>query len=79
MKNPKDLIERLVQQAFGLLLQIRARPDAGRLLREVLAFLKLVLSEQNHRGPAMVVSVGLVRLPNALASLDPEPDPPPQV
>jgi hypothetical protein len=76
MEDSDNLVEKLIRQAFGLLLEIRGGPHACRLLREVVVFLTTVTSGRRSRGPAMVLSVGLVQLPESPASLDPQPDPP---
>jgi hypothetical protein len=52
----------LLQEAFDLLLELRSRPEARRLLGEVVAYLRLLERQGESEGLPLVVSVRAVRL-----------------
>jgi len=52
----------LLRQAFDLLLELRSRPEARRLLGEAVAYLRLLERQGESEGLPLVVSVRAVRL-----------------
>jgi hypothetical protein len=62
MSAQKYSIEALVRQAFGLLLEIRRRREARRLLTQAIAFLDMLVRRPDTALESVVVSVQAVRL-----------------
>jgi len=52
----------LLREAFALLLGLRAHPEARELLRQAVAFLRLLGHRGEAEGPPVVVSIQLTRL-----------------
>ena len=52
----------LLREAFDLLLELRTRPEARRLLGEAVAYLRLLERQGESEGLPLVVSVRAVRL-----------------
>lgn len=57
--------EAVVRRAFDLLLQLRALPEAPRLLPCAVAFLEMLLRQSGAEQPPLVVSIQAVRLRKA--------------
>lgn len=62
MNRRSNSVESLVREAFALLLELRAHPDASRMLSLANAFLDMLLRQKGAEGPPMVVSVQAVRI-----------------
>lgn len=62
MNRKPVVIEAMVRDAFGLLLEIRGQKEAGRLLNLAIAFLKLLLCDTKAQAPPLVISVQAVRI-----------------
>ena len=52
----------LLREAFDLLLELRSRPEARKLLGEAVAYLRLLERQGESEGLPLVVSVRAVRL-----------------
>ena len=52
----------LVREAFALLLELRSRQDAPKLLGQAVTFLRMLKHEGQPGAPPMVVSVQVMRL-----------------
>ena len=55
-------METLVRHAFDLLLEIRRRPEAPRLLTQVIGYLQSLVKEGGAESEHMVVCVRAVRI-----------------
>jgi hypothetical protein len=62
MARPKPGVEAMVRNAFELLLEIRAHPQAHRLLLLAIGFLKTLVRQTNGEAAPVVVAVQAVRL-----------------
>jgi len=62
MSRTTPLVEALVRQAFGLLLEIRSHPRAKPLLSQAIAFLRMLAEEPQADCPPLVVSIRAVRI-----------------
>ena len=62
MRDGEKLKKALVREAFGLLLELRSREEAPKLLREAVAFLRMLESQEQTSAVPFVVSVQLMRL-----------------
>ncbi len=62
MNERAPSIERLVRQAFGLLLEIRRDRQARRLLTLAVAFLKMLVRQTRTNEPPVVLSVQALRI-----------------
>jgi hypothetical protein len=62
MSRSTPSVEALVRQAFGLLLEIRSRPQAQPRLGQVIAFLKMLAEDPTAGPPPLVVSIRAVRI-----------------
>lgn len=63
MRQDPPSVERLVRQAFGLLLEIRQQRQARRSLTLALAFLKMLARNRGRDEPPVVISIRAVRIP----------------
>jgi hypothetical protein len=63
MRQSERLIRELVQEAFGLILELRTHREAMQLLREAIAFMKMRTREPDTRAPWLLVAMKVVRLP----------------
>ena len=52
----------LLREAFALLLGLRSHPDARKLLRQAVTFLRLLGHQGESGGPPIVVSIQVMRL-----------------
>jgi hypothetical protein len=52
----------LLREAFDLLLELRSRPEARKLLGEAVAYLRLLERQGESEGLPLVISVRAVRL-----------------
>lgn len=62
MNRRNHSVEYLVREAFALLLELRAHPEAGRLLSQARAFLDMLRRQKGADEPPMVISVRAVRI-----------------
>jgi hypothetical protein len=62
MARPKPGVEPMVRNAFELLLEIRAHPQAHRLLLLAIGFLKTLVRQSDGEAAPIVVAVRAVRL-----------------
>lgn len=63
MSRQQPSVEAKVREAFELLLQIRAHPEACRLLSLAIGFLKTVVRDTDGETTPVVISVQAVRIP----------------
>ncbi len=63
MSRRADLTQKLVRQAFGLILELRAHEEAPRLLSKAISFLEMLARERDSTAPPVMVSVRVLRLP----------------
>jgi hypothetical protein len=62
MARPKPGVEVMVRNAFELLLEIRAHPQAHRLLLLAIGFLKTLIQKRDGEAVPVVMAVQAVRL-----------------
>ncbi len=62
MKRKRGSVEALVRHAFDLLLEIRQRPEAPRLLTQVIGYLQSLVKEGGAENEHWVVCVRAVRI-----------------
>ena len=62
MARPKPGVEAMVRNAFALLLEIRAHPQAQRMLLLTIGFLKTLIRQTDGEAAPVVVAVQAVRL-----------------
>jgi hypothetical protein len=62
MKHGTYQVRALLRQAFDLLLELRSRPEARGLLRQAVAYLRLLERQGESEGLPLVVAVRAVRL-----------------
>jgi hypothetical protein len=60
-RKPRS-IELLVREAFGLVIKLRALPEALGLLREANAFLEILARESDAHTAPLMLSIRVVRL-----------------
>ena len=53
----------LLREAFDVLLELRSRPHAGRLLSQAVSYLRLLGNQEESQGLPLVISVQMMRLP----------------
>lgn len=60
--NRGTIAERaLLREAFDLLLTLRSRPQAGKLLRQAVTYLRLLEHQGEQDGIPIVISVQVIR------------------
>jgi hypothetical protein len=52
----------MARQAFGLLLELRAREDAHQLLTKALAFLEVLVREKDVNAAPILLSIRMMQL-----------------
>ena len=62
MKHGTSQERALLRQAFDLLLELRSCPEAGRLLGQAVAYLRLLDRQGESQGLPLVVSIRAVRI-----------------
>jgi hypothetical protein len=62
MNRRSHAVENLVREAFSSVLELRAHPDASRMLTLANAFLETLLRQADSDQPPLVVSVKAVRI-----------------
>ena len=62
MARPRPGVEAMVRNAFELLLEIRAHPQAHHLLGLAIGFLRTLVRQSDGRSAPVVVAVRAVRL-----------------
>jgi hypothetical protein len=62
MKTTPRSTQKMARQAFGLLLELRAREDAHQLLAKALAFLEVLAREKDNSAAPIMLSVRLLQL-----------------
>lgn len=62
MNQRSHAVEKLVREAFNSVLELRAHPDASRMLTLANAFLEMLLRQTGSDQPPLVVSVKAVRI-----------------
>jgi hypothetical protein len=62
MSQRMDPTEAMVRKAFDLLLEIRSRPSAPRLLPCAVSFLEMLVRQSQPELPSLVVSIRAVSL-----------------
>lgn len=62
MNRRSNSVESLVREAFALLLELRAHPDASHMLSLANAFLDMLLRQKGADEPPMLISVQAVRI-----------------
>jgi hypothetical protein len=65
MRRSGNSVEFMVREAFGLVIELRGRREAPRLLSEAIAFLKMLARDASNVAPPMVVSIRALRLPKS--------------
>lgn len=62
MKSTAKSTQKMAQQAFGLLLELRARQDAHQCLSKALAFLEMLAREKDASSAPIVLSIRVLAL-----------------
>ena len=62
MKRRNYSVESLVREAFSLLLDLRAQPEAGRLLSQARSFLDMLGRQKLTEETPIVVSIRAVKI-----------------
>jgi len=62
MRRKTPSVEPMVREAFGLLMELRGRPEAPRLLKQALAFLQMLTQDGATSKIPVVFSVQIVSL-----------------
>jgi hypothetical protein len=62
MKDAPRITQKLARQAFGILLELRAREDAHTLLNQAIAFLGMLAREKDTSAPPIMLSVRVMQL-----------------
>lgn len=62
MRDGENAKKALVREAFGLLLELRSREEAPKLLGQAVAFLRMLESQGQTTAVPIVVSVQVMRL-----------------
>jgi hypothetical protein len=62
MKTTARSTQKMAQQAFGLLLELRTRHDAQQLLSQAVAFLDLLAREKEVNATPIMLSVRVMQL-----------------
>jgi len=62
MKSTPRTTQNMARQAFGLLLELRARQDAHQCLAKALAFLEVLVREKNVNSAPIMLSVRVMQL-----------------
>jgi len=62
MTRQKPSLEASIQKAFGLLLEIRGRRNAGHLLHLAVSFLNMLLQDADQTASPITVSIQAVRI-----------------
>ena len=62
MTRQKPSLEASIQQAFGLLLEIRGHRNAGHLLHLAVSFLNMLLQDADQTASPITVSIQAVRI-----------------
>ncbi len=63
MSQPRDSKETLARQAFGLVIELRDRPEAHGLLSKAIEVLKFLAQHGHTHAPTLFVSVRALRFP----------------
>jgi hypothetical protein len=62
MKSKPLTTQKMARQAFGLLLELRARQDAGQSLAKALAFLEVLAREKDAKAAPIMLSIRVLQL-----------------
>jgi hypothetical protein len=62
MKTPSRTAQKMARDAFGLLLELRARGNAQQLLTQAIAFLEMLAREKEVKAAPIMLSVRLMQL-----------------
>ncbi|HTS70889.1 MAG TPA: hypothetical protein VMO17_18045 [Terriglobia bacterium] len=62
MKTTTRTTQKLAQRAFGLLLELRQRENAGQLLGQAIAFLEMLEREGGDSATPMMLSIRVMQL-----------------
>jgi hypothetical protein len=65
MRRGGNSVESMVREAFGLVIELRGRHEAARLLSQAIAFLKMLTREGDAVALPVVVSVRAMHLPKS--------------